>query len=230
MRKKAIAAAQRTLRAASALFVVGHVLSEVSFVDVEDPHFACYYRAELRLNCIVESRYSVERKHRKSSLESIFDDDLSKSEDGTHWLNELEFKRKYRCSRDALDRITEEIKTHDIFKKGRRGRQQMSVIHQLMTLLHFFGCEGESNSTQRNQVKISNSRCQKHRDRCVIALNSLRDKYITWPDENERKQIARRIEKKFFLPNAVSLMDGTLLPLAIAPSCDDAADYHGRKF
>jgi hypothetical protein len=52
----------------------------------------------------------------------------------------------------------------------------------------------------------------------------------TWPDENEREQIARRIEKKFFLPNAVSLMDGTLLPLAIAPSCDDAADYSGRKF
>jgi hypothetical protein len=55
-------------------------------------------------------------------------------------------------------------------------------------------------------------------------------KYITWPDENERKTIAKRIEKKFFLPNAVSLMDGTLLPLGIAPSCDDAADYHGRKY
>ncbi|KAL7502972.1 hypothetical protein ACHAXN_002869 [Cyclotella atomus] len=99
-----------------------------------------------------------------------------------------------------------------------------------MTLLHFLCCEGESNSTQCNEFKISNGRCQKHRDRCVIALNSLCDKYITCPDENERKQIARRIEKKFFLPNAVSLMDGTLLPLAIAPSCDDAADYYGRKF
>lgn len=230
MRKKAIAAAQRTLRAASALFVVGHVLSDVSHVDVEDPHFACYYRAKLRLNRIVESRYSVERKHRKSPLESIFDDDLRESADGTHWMNDIEFKQKYRCSRDALDRITEEIKTHDVFKKGKRGRRQMSVKHQLMTLLHFFGCEAESNSTQRNQFKIGKGTSQKHRERCVIALNSLRDKYITWPDENERKQIARRIEKKFFLPNAVSLMDGTLLPLGIAPSCDDAADYHGRKF
>jgi hypothetical protein len=121
MRKKAIAAAQRTLRAASALFVVGYVLSEVSFVDIEDPHFACYYRVKLRLKSIVESRYSVERKHRKSPLESIFDDDLSESEDSTHWLNKLEFERKHRCSRDTLDRITEEIKTHDVFKKGRRG-------------------------------------------------------------------------------------------------------------
>jgi hypothetical protein len=98
-----------------------------------------------------------------------------------------------------------------------------------MTLLHFFGCEGESNSTQRNQFKVSSDRCQKHRDRCVVALNSLRSKYITWPDENERKTMAKMIEKKFFLPNVVSLMDGTLRPLGIAPSCGDAADYHGRK-
>jgi hypothetical protein len=105
----------------------------------------------------------------------------------------------------------------------------MSVKHQLMTLLHFFGCEGESNSTQRNQFKVSSDRCQNHRDRCVVALNSLRSKYITWPDENERKTMAKMIEKKFFLPNVVSLMDGTLRPLGIAPSCGDAADYHGRK-
>jgi hypothetical protein len=56
-------------------------------------------------------------------------------------------ERKYRCSRDALDRIAAEIKTHDVFKKGNIERRQMSVKHQLMTLLHFVGCEGESNST-----------------------------------------------------------------------------------
>jgi hypothetical protein len=106
-------------------------------------------------------------------MECIFEDDLRVSEDGTHWLNDFEFKRKYRWSRDALDRIAGEIETHDVFKKGKRGRRQMPVKHQLMTLLHFFGCEGESNSTQRNQFKISSGRCQKHRDRCVVALNSL---------------------------------------------------------
>ena len=92
MRKKAIVAAQRTFHAASALFVVGHVLSNTSLVDVEDPHFACFYQAKLRLKHIVESCYSDERKHRKSPLESIFDDDLRVSEEGTHWLNDLEFK------------------------------------------------------------------------------------------------------------------------------------------
>ncbi|KAL3783503.1 hypothetical protein ACHAWO_009721 [Cyclotella atomus] len=45
-----------------------------------------------------------------------------------------------------------------------------------------------------------------------------------------KENTKRRVEKKFFLPNAVSLMDGTILPLGIAPSCDDSADYHGRKY
>jgi hypothetical protein len=107
VRQKVIIAAQRALRAASALLVVvvGHVLSNTPLVDVEDPNFACYYWAKSRLKRIVESRYSVERKHRKSPLECIFEDDLRVSEDGTHWLNDFEFKRKYRWSRDALDRI-----------------------------------------------------------------------------------------------------------------------------
>ena len=69
LHKKAIVAAQRTFHAASALFVVGHVLSNASLVDVEDPHFACFYRAKFRLKCMVESHYSTKRKHRSSEME-----------------------------------------------------------------------------------------------------------------------------------------------------------------
>jgi hypothetical protein len=161
---------------------------------------------------------------------NIFEDDLREDEDGNHWMSDLEFKRKYRCSRIALDIITDEIKDNLVFKRGKRRQAQLPVKHQLMTLLHFLGCEGESNSTQRNQFKISHGRTEDHRKRVVKALNDLRDKYLFWPDNSERKAIAKRIEKKFFFPNCVSMMDGTLLPLAITPSCDDAADYNGRKF
>jgi hypothetical protein len=61
-------------------------------------------------------------------------------------------------------------------------------------------------------------------------LNSLRNEYITWPDVNERNAIAARLEALFSLPNAVGMMDGTLLPLGIAPICDDKVDYNGRKY
>jgi hypothetical protein len=94
MRNKAIASAQRTLRAASALLVLGGVLSGVALdgVDVDDPHFMLYYQAKSRLRRIVESRYATKRTCRKSPLQSIFEDDLRESEDGDHWMNDLEFK------------------------------------------------------------------------------------------------------------------------------------------
>jgi hypothetical protein len=104
---------------------------------------------------------------------------------GMHWI---------------VDRIAGEIETHDVFKKGKRGRRQMPVKHQLMTLLHFFGCEGESNSTQRNQFKISSGRCQKHRDRCVLALNSLRSKYSPGRMKMKEKQLQRGLRKSSSFP------------------------------
>jgi hypothetical protein len=41
---------------------------------------------------------------------------------------------------------------------------------------------------------------------------------------------AKKYEKSFHFPNCIGLMDGTLLPMALEPSSEDAADYHGRKF
>ena len=65
-------------------------------------------------------------------------------------------------------------------------------------------------------------------DRVVEALNSIHSDWIHWPDANERVEIAKRIEKEFFFPNCISLMDGTRLPLAIQPCSSE--DYIGRKF
>ena len=48
------------------------------------------------------------------------------------------------------------------------------------------------------------------------ALVSMREEYIRWPDKEERKEIAARIESEFVFPNCVGMMDGTLAELAIA--------------
>ena len=99
-----------------------------------------------------------------------------------------------------------------------------------MVLLHFLGHEGQTDSSQRNVFFISKGCCQLYRERVVKALMSVRGKYINWPDLEERKEIAERIKNKFFLPNCVGIMDGTLLKLASRPNCDDASDYSGRKY
>ena len=139
----------------------------------------------------------------------MFEVDLRTEEDSTYWLNDREFKMKYRCSRGALFRISEAIENQKIFKRGKRGPAQMAVVYQLMTLMHYFGNNGESNATQtqRNQFRISAGRTQFHRDRVVEALNSIRSDWIHWPDANEKAAIASRIEKEFYLPNCVGMMD-----------------------
>lgn len=232
-RVKAYCGAKKMVQSFSALLITRSLSDGCEVVDIDDPDpITCAFLYLFqRFKRIKEMRYFMSRgTYRKSAAYNILEDDLNISEDGTHWLTDDEFKRKYRVSRDILDRITAAIETNDVFKKGQRGRHQMPVKHQLMVLLHFLGKEGESNGSQRSVFKFGYGQSEKCRKRVVQALNDIRENYIFWPNEEERGDIAKRIENEFFLPNCISLMDGTLLPLGIAPSSDDAADYHGRKF
>jgi len=51
---------------------------------------------------------------------------------------------------------------------------------------------------------------------------------IKWPDEEERKAISAWIKHAHGFANCVGLIDGTLFPLAFAPS-QNAEDYFTRK-
>ncbi len=56
----------------------------------------------------------------------------------------------------------------------------------------------------------------------------MHDHYTKWPDENERKTWGKM--KKFFnFPNAVEVMEGTLIETGNAPNCCDPSDYNGRN-
>jgi hypothetical protein len=159
-----------------------------------------------------------------------FEDDLRVNEDGSHWLNESEFKKKYRCTRATLDKITAAIENNPVFAEGSRGTKQIPVKHQLMVLLQFLGQDSENNESQCQKFKTSYGSNNEYRKRVVKALIDIRKEWIHWPDEEERKEIAQLIETLFHFPNCIGMMNGTLLPLAFEPSSDDAADYHGRKF
>jgi DDE superfamily endonuclease len=148
------------------------------------------------------------------------------------WLTELEFQQKYWLTRHSFDVLFGLIKDHPVFKRNENiGRGQMQPEHQLMMLLKFLGTTGTggSNPDLRNVFKIGNGTCCLYRERAMVAIRSLRDQVIKWPDEEERQQISDRIRQKHVFPNCVGFIDGTLLPLAFAPQTVDAPDYHGRK-
>ena len=58
-----------------------------------------------------------EMKTPEISTSECFEDDLCKCEDDMHWVNDVEFKGKYRCLHPMLDKIVQKIETNDIFKK-----------------------------------------------------------------------------------------------------------------
>jgi len=63
----------------------------------------------------------------------------------------------------------------------------------------------------------------------TTSILSFRDVYYTWPDAEERCELAKLGEIESDFPNCVGIADGTLFPLAFEPEVSDAPDYSGRK-
>jgi hypothetical protein len=117
-----------------------------------------------------------------------------------------------------------------VFKKEIQSPKQMPVKHQLMTLVHFIGREGEINANHGSMFNVSEGHCETAQECIAISLINLREEYIRWPNEGERKQISGHIEENYPIPNCVCMVDDTLLELGIIPCCNDKDDYSGRKF
>ncbi len=175
------------------------------------------------------SRYSADSRasYRRGAASAIFTEDLD-LESG--WLNDAEFKDKYRMTRSSFWLIVDLIKDHAVFRS--KWRRQAPVEHQLMTLLCFLGTEGNGMSDRRGRsvFRLGKGTVTLYKDRVVQAiLDCLLEDNIKWPDIDERRIISDRIRADFGLPNCIGVADGTLLPLAFRPSTQDYADYKGRK-
>eukprot|EP00978_Attheya_sp_CCMP212_P013581 scaffold34094_cov42-Attheya_sp.AAC.3 len=199
-------------------------LSGLLNTGIEDAYYAVSGR-----------RYLWRNKYRRGKSEAIFHRDLNinQTEEQLPWLNDDEFLEKYRMHRSSFWELVDRIKDHSIFqKKAKQKKMQAPVAHQLLVLLHYLGTSGSgaSNPRIRNVFWIGRGTAQLYRNRCVIALRSLRDQTIYWPDDNEKKVIARRIYNKYGWPNCIAIADGTLFPLTFEPKSVDAPDYSGRKF
>ena len=178
---------------------------------------------------ISSRRYLLPRiSYRKGFQDEVFSPHFN-----SNWLNENEFLEMYRMSRISFWYIHDLIKDHEIFQKRNKfGRSQSPVMQQLAVFLFYLGnsASGASNLQCRNMFGIGRGTSQVWRQRCVIAIGSLRSTYIKWPCISERRNIANRIYRKYRIPNCIAIADGTLFPLLNAPSTIDTPAYHGRKY
>ena len=183
---------------------------------------------------VLNSRYLFRGPYRNKAHQ-IFERDLYEDETGEQlpWLTDEEFLQKYRMKRSSFWRVVDLIKDHPVFNPARPGKKkQAPVSHQLLVWCHYVGTQGSgaNNPRSRNVFGIGRGTCELYRNRCVVAIRSLRGQVVCWPDVNEREEIARRIQNKYQIPNCIAVADGTLLPLMNEPQTMDAPDYHGRKF
>jgi DDE superfamily endonuclease len=210
---------------------------EDSFEDLKD------LATGICLSKLQRNRYlSRGTKYRKSPAVERFEMDLnvagpmeSDASSGSDssvlpWLSDDEFLQKYRVSRKSFEAILLLIKDHDVFKS--KYKCQAPPKYQLMVFLKYVGTEGAgaNNSNQRHTFGVGYGTAEVYRKRVTIALNSLADQYIYWPDAAERQTIAAAIQKDFDFPHCVGIADGTLFPLAFEPNTVDAPDYSGRKY
>jgi hypothetical protein len=179
---------------------------------------------------IKKSRYSTSRKRYRKYSNQQFDDDLKEGD--VAFLNDDEFLKKYRMSRKSFELLISMIQNHPVFQSKSRGRKQEPVAHQLMVLLKYLGMEGDgsSNHNLRNIFKKGCGSAEAHKNRCIAAIRSLREKFYYWPDADERIEIASRIQHEYTFRHCVGFADGTLNGLHWRPESHDAPDYSGRKF
>ena len=110
------------------LFAIFLCYSDNKSFNVHSPTFLAHLGNKVQLDKISAPRYVGER-HIRKSLSQVFEENLCVNKDGIHWLNDTEFKNKYRMDRDTLDEVTKRIEDHPIFKRDKRGQAQRPMKH-----------------------------------------------------------------------------------------------------
>ena len=151
-------------------------------------------------NRLAQRYVEPRRLYRSSAGHSVFERDLMEGDgsDGIpSWLTRDEFLQKYRLHRENFDYVVNRLSQHEVFRSGKVRRPQRPPSHQLMLFLHYLGTSGSgaSNPRLRNMFGIGRGTAESYKRRCITAIRSLKDEYITWPDDQEKRRIAKRIFK-----------------------------------
>ena len=208
-----------------------NILMDLDPFDVKDLLAAA--DLEDKFNRLASERYFCRnRTYRCGNSWQIFQEDLVESSRSGCWLNDFEFKLKYGMLRESFWKLHDLIKGHQVFRVAGTKRSQMPSEYQLLVLLAFLRTEGDGMSDKKSRAlfRLSSGAAKCCKERVAKAIvELLYSKTVFWPDEEERREISRRFQSKYQLPNLVGVVDGTLFPLAFRPSRTDASDFHGRK-
>jgi DDE superfamily endonuclease len=148
-------------------------------------------------------------------------------------LDDTEFLHHFRVSRGSFWELVSLLEGHPAFLRrssDSRGAPPKPASHQLLVLLKYYGCQGNQASSRTLSAffGVASGVIDDCRNNALDALLSLEERTYIWPDAEERRIIASRIQQKYKFPHCVGLIDGTLLPLASRPLLH-GENYLSRK-
>ena len=135
--------------------------------------------------------------------------------------NDSAFNLFVRMSRRSFGVVLNLLKDHEIFKNDARIKQERVWV-QLMVVLSRLGCDGNGASIGRiaGQFGVSYGSVELYTHRVFVALVSIKNQVIYWPNEAERILISDRFNRNHGMPGTVGIIDGTPVNLMQRPHID----------
>lgn len=143
-------------------------------------------------------------------------------------LDENRFRQLLRVNWQTFDFILDLIKDDQVFN-GPNSWKQIPVKVQLMIVLYRLGSYGEGASITKVASLFGvgdGGTIMKITERVFKAICRLQEKYLCWPDIDERKEIVSKTSHE--LPFCIGYVDGTEIRLAEKPTSDPES-YFTRK-
>ena len=159
--------------------------------------------------------------------------DPAHPEDFDSFRFQTKFLFHYCRDHPSFWRLHHLVKEHPIFMSPQHSWQvQAPSEFQLLVLLKYVGLQGidASNTSLASHFQISIGTTEKYRKWAAQAVLSLEADLYHWPDHLEHRTMSFAIQKKWFSPNCVGFMDGTLLPFEFKPKLHGETYYSWKGF
>ncbi|XP_065928319.1 putative nuclease HARBI1 [Magallana gigas] len=142
-------------------------------------------------------------------------------------MNEIEFKKHFRLSRDTYNILLTELGPSLKYRQRSTGKPALTPDKQLLVFLWYMA---NQDSMREDACLFGVSPFSVHR--CVrrtskTLCDKLLRKFIVWPDHDAQEQISNVIYESSGLPNCIGFIDGTHIGLSFLPNGDK--DYINRK-
>ena len=170
------------------------------------------------LDFVMSNRYIFRSpKYRDRSRFFDWQDCLS---DHSIRFNDDEFLKHFRVSRKNFWHLVSLIRDHEEFASIPGKKRKTSVACHVLVFLYRLGRTGADGSAVSigTFFGIGKGSVSNFVKRVIIAIKSLKDIIIIWPEGEEKEEMKRRIRVKHGFQNCIGIIDGTLIGLAMKPS------------